>query len=107
MSAPERKTQQKPEFDERKRGEKRMIPWNGFKAFLSEVGSLQLEFFHLAYQTGKPEFADKPMKVFKTPRDQDHSDDGLFGVNIHPENGASSGEFFKSHSHGFFCLTTF
>jgi len=57
---------------------------------LAEIGSMQMEFFHLAYQTGDSKFADKPMKVFKMLRDI-RPQSGLFSTSINQLTGSFAG----------------
>ena len=59
---------------------------------LADVASVQLEFFHLAYRTGNPVFAEKPMKVFRILKDLQPSN-GLYSSHIVAETGESAGEF--------------
>jgi len=69
-----------------------MVPNRRDILALSEVGSVQMEFFHLAYRTGNSEFADKPMKVFKMLRDNNDPEDGLYPAHIDSFTGNFFGE---------------
>lgn len=64
--------------------------WTGGNVILSEVATLQLEFFYLAMKTGRPEFAAKILDVI-VHLDQMQKEDGLYPVHISPRTNKFSG----------------
>ncbi len=53
-----------------------------------------MEFFYLAYQTGDPQFADKPMEVFKMLRDNNDPEDGLYAAHLNTNTLQFASESF-------------
>ena len=65
--------------------------WTGGNSILSEVGTLQLEFAHLAKLTGDASYAHKVNHIIDKILEQHPPDAGLFKIYIHPGTGRVSG----------------
>eukprot|EP01095_Lingulamoeba_sp_RSL-Kostka_P001333 TRINITY_DN118_c0_g1_i1.p1 TRINITY_DN118_c0_g1~~TRINITY_DN118_c0_g1_i1.p1 ORF type:complete len:702 (+),score=256.12 TRINITY_DN118_c0_g1_i1:37-2106(+) len=65
--------------------------WTGGASILSEMGTVQLEFLYLAYHMNKPEYAIKPLDVFKHLDSLD-TPNGLYPLYVHPRTGNFQGK---------------
>lgn len=69
-----------------KSGEAKPIGWASGKAILSEVGTLQMEFFYLAVIAEDPKYAEKVLKVFDH-LDAQEKPNGLYSIYVNMKNG--------------------
>jgi len=66
--------------------------WTGSRSILAEVGTIQLEFLYLAYHTGKPEYAEKALKVFDVLDKLQKPYPGLYPLYLNRDGQFSSNE---------------
>lgn len=72
-------------------GAARSPSWTGGASILSEIGTVQLEYLYLAYHTNNPEYAKKPLQVFKH-LDSLRKTDGLYPLYVNPRTGDFQGQ---------------
>lgn len=69
-----------------KTGDARPIGWAAGKAILSEIGTLQMEFFYLAKVAEDPKYSEKVLQIFDLLDDQDKPN-GLYSIYVNVHDG--------------------